>query len=85
MIQSKKNHQEMVMSEAHRIEVPVHILFSGCDKIVDPQKTKQFYELLPESIDKSLVEYDELFHEIFNEVEKSQPYEKAKSILDSYL
>ena len=76
---------ELVMSEAHRIKVPLHILFSGCDKIVDPSKTKQFYELLPDNIEKSLTEYDELFHEIFNEVEKDKPYEKAKEILDSYL
>ena len=60
---------------------PVYILMSGLDKVVDPQKTKIFYEKLKVPA-KELKIFPEFYHEIFNELGQEQVFEALRHFID---
>jgi lysophospholipase len=76
---------EAAHQECGSVCVPVHILMSGDDHIVDSDKTCSFYKNLPGPCAKELEIYPEMYHEIFNEVGKERPRAKLLSILLAYL
>lgn len=53
---------------AARIEIPTLLLVSGDDRLVDPEGAREFARAMP-SGRVTLYEYEELYHEVFNERE----------------
>lgn len=62
------------MENASKLHCPVLIMQSGEDKIVDKEKTKQFFELV-NSKDKTYREYDGFLHELWSEKGRAQVYQ----------
>ena len=62
------------MENASKLHCPVLIMQSGDDKIVDKEKTKQFFELV-NSKDKTYREYDGFLHELWSEKGRAQVYQ----------
>ncbi len=52
-------------------QVPCLLLHGGDDQICCPNGTKEFFKKIPIK-DKSLIVYDKMYHEIFNESEKER-------------
>lgn len=59
---------EWAMEEANRLAVPALILQGGSDQIVDPAGAREFFDRIGLE-DKYYIEYEPLYHEIFNEPE----------------
>ena len=68
------------MEKAHRLaptmKIPILMQIAGDDHLVDGKASKAFYEKLG-SKDKTLHYYDDLYHEIYNELEPDR-----KKVLD---
>ncbi len=61
---------------------PVYILAAGQEKVVDPAKTRLFFEKLRVPA-KELKVFDGFYHEIFNELGQEQVFEALKKHLDT--
>jgi len=59
---------DWIMSRANRLAVSALILQSGNDQIVDPSGAREFFDRIGLE-DKYYIEYETLYHEIFNESE----------------
>jgi len=53
------------------IKVPVLLQQAGADKLVDPVRSKEFFDAIS-SVDKTWKLYDGLYHQLHNEPEKEQ-------------
>jgi alpha-beta hydrolase superfamily lysophospholipase len=69
-------------SDAAAINIPTLMQVAGSDRLVDPQRSKNFFESLTTK-DKSLFFYDDLYHEIYNEL--GQNREKVLNDLIKWL
>ena len=76
---------DLALGYAYKIKSPVHVLMAGDDKIVDGQKTVDFYDLLNDSLPKSIKIFDNLYHEIFNEKDKSEIWERLLKVFEGHL
>lgn len=56
---------------ASSIRIPVLLQQAGADKLVDPEKSKEFFDALS-SADKTWKLYDGLYHQLHNEPEKEK-------------
>jgi alpha-beta hydrolase superfamily lysophospholipase len=63
--------QDEVLERAGEIRLPVLFLLGGADPIAHPGRGRQVFERLG-SADKRLRVYDDLFHEVLNEVERAR-------------
>lgn len=63
------------------IRVPLLIMHGGADRVVDPQCSRLIEEAAG-SKDKTLLVFDGLFHEIFNEPEKAEVYRNVGQWLE---
>ncbi|MBD3405399.1 MAG: alpha/beta fold hydrolase [Candidatus Lokiarchaeota archaeon] len=63
--------KDKAFQSAERITLPVFIQQAGDDKLVDPEKTKDFFDRLG-SPDKTFKQYEGLYHELHAEVEKEK-------------
>ncbi len=75
---------QRITAEAKRIRLPVLILQGGADKLVDPAGARQLHDLIG-SVDKTLKVYDGLYHEVYNEPERSQVLCDVESWLEKRL
>lgn len=55
-------------AEASRIRIPLLILQGGADRLVDPSGAQMLHDKVA-SVNRTLILYDGLYHEIFNEPE----------------
>jgi len=62
------------MENAINLLCPIFIMQAGDDKIVDKEKTRQFFEQI-RSKDKLYREYDGFLHELWNEKGRAQVYQ----------
>ncbi len=62
-----------IMKVAEKFRVPVFLMHGGGDVICCPDATREFYSKIPIR-DKSYRIYDDLYHEIFNEVGRNQVF-----------
>ena len=76
--------QEAALSDAAAIELPCLIMHGADDKIADPQVTAQFFDGL-RSTDKELKLFKGLRHEIFNEVERQDVFDRMARWLTARL
>lgn len=69
---------------AAKISVPVLMQQGGGDKVASPQTAKAIFDALG-SADKTYEEFDGLYHEIWNEVERDDPLTKMEDWLLAHL
>ena len=62
---------QFIQAHMQEINQPILIMFGSEDKLADPAGSKKLYELAS-SEDKTMKEYEGLYHEILNEPEKEQ-------------
>ncbi|HEX9135373.1 MAG TPA: alpha/beta hydrolase [Nitrospirota bacterium] len=74
---------EEVMEAAPRIHLPMLILQGGEDRIASPGTTGQFVNHLGSS-DKEFGLYPGLYHELFNEPEKYEIYDRVSRWLEAH-
>lgn len=70
-----------VLARAGRWAVPTLLLYSGRDAIVDPRGSRTFAAQAPPGIVEAHA-FDDLFHEVFNELEAEPVYAALKSWLE---
>ena len=70
-----------VLAKAKAWTVPTLLMYAGQDKLVDPAGSWIFAELAPKSLAQSTC-YENLYHEIFNEVDSSPVFAELKAWLD---
>ncbi|HZG61755.1 MAG TPA: alpha/beta hydrolase [Anoxybacillus sp.] len=63
-------------------DIPLLLMQSGGDKIVDKVAVKEWFDQLPIS-EKVYKEWNRLYHEIFNEPERDQVFLYAKAFFDT--
>ncbi|MDL2357663.1 MAG: lysophospholipase [Pseudomonadota bacterium] len=69
--------------EAHAasLTIPTLMLVAGDDRLVDPAGSKRFFAGLPPALAQLHV-YDDMYHEIFNELDPRRPYADLKAWLE---
>lgn len=67
------NAQRHLLAQAHRIELPLLIMHGNEDKLAAAAGSQQLIDTVA-SVDKQLIIYDQLFHEIFNEPEQQRVF-----------
>jgi alpha-beta hydrolase superfamily lysophospholipase len=68
-------------SHAASLAIPTLILVAGDDRLIDPEGSKRFFGKLQPGVAQMHV-YDELYHEIFNEVDTTRPLADLKAWLE---
>jgi alpha-beta hydrolase superfamily lysophospholipase len=63
---------DILLEKAELIKMPLLFLVGGADRITDTEAAKQFFEKVG-SEKKECYIFGEMYHEIFNEVEKEKP------------
>jgi alpha-beta hydrolase superfamily lysophospholipase len=63
----------LVKEQASRIQLPMLVQAAGEDKVVSLQAIREFFPILG-SKEKSLIVYEGSYHEIFNDLDRSQVY-----------
>lgn len=70
-----------VRAQASRWRVPTLLLYAGADKLVSPQGSRDFAAAAPAPWAQSQC-FEDMYHEIFNEVEREQVFTRLKRWLD---
>lgn len=73
-----------VFDNTERLICPILILQSGNDKLVDKEKTKEFYENI-RSEDKTYREYDGFLHELWSEKGRAQVFQDMFVWLEKHI
>lgn len=76
--------QGELLRYAGQIQTPTLMLQAGADKVVDAETSRQVYELIS-ATDKEWRSYDDLYHELFNEVEREQPLQDVVDWLGKHV
>jgi alpha-beta hydrolase superfamily lysophospholipase len=76
--------QADTMDRAPELAVPALIMQSGDDRLVDPDATRRWAAAAPEHL-AEFVEWPGLYHEMFNEPERDQVFERMDQWLDRLL
>jgi alpha-beta hydrolase superfamily lysophospholipase len=64
-------------------KVPTLLLYAGADRLLNPQGSRNFAALAPNSV-VTAIEFDSLYHEIFNELNPSPVYSALTIWLDKH-
>jgi alpha-beta hydrolase superfamily lysophospholipase len=76
--------QADTLARAPDLTVPALVMQSGDDRLADPEATRAWVAAAPADL-VDYVEWDGLFHEMFNEPEKQQVFEKMDGWLEERL
>jgi alpha-beta hydrolase superfamily lysophospholipase len=60
-----------ILARAGEIRLPILVVLSGADPVIDPQASRSFFERLA-STDKTLINYPPMLHEPLNEIDREQ-------------
>lgn len=71
------------MHRASEITIPLLIMHGAKDRLTSPQGTKEFYENAKDNVKLHI--WDDLFHEIHNEPEKSEVFKMILEWLKNFL
>ncbi len=77
-------YSKWAVENASQLICPVLIMQAGKDKIVDKEKTKEFFNKV-ESKDKTYREYPDFLHELWNEKGRAQVYQDMYVWLEKHL
>lgn len=72
---------QTIMSLANKIKIPALMMHAGEDRICDKEGTIEFFSKL-KSRDKELEIFDDMYHEIFNEIGKEKVFARMRSWLE---
>jgi alpha-beta hydrolase superfamily lysophospholipase len=72
---------EYCQAHAGSLDIPTLILLAGDEHVVDPEGSKCFFEKLPPGLAQMYV-YDEMYHEIFNEIDAQRVMADLKKWLE---
>jgi lysophospholipase len=70
------------MRNAYKLKQPILILQAECDKLVDPEKSREFYKLCG-SKDKEFEIMKNCYHELMNEPEKDEVIDRMIRFFES--
>jgi alpha-beta hydrolase superfamily lysophospholipase len=73
----------VVLAAAPRWQVPTLLMYAGSDKLVSPRGSAAFAKAAPARV-VEVQAYPELYHEIFNELERGPVYERLQAWLDRW-
>jgi len=76
--------QADTLARAKNLAVPALVMQSGDDRIADPAATRAWVEAAPAEL-VDYVEWDGFYHEMFNEPEKEQVFEKMERWLEGQI
>lgn len=76
--------QAETCASAGRLAVPALVMQSGADRLTDPEATRKWAHDAPADL-VDYLEWDGLYHEMFNEPERDQVFAKMGSWLESQL
>jgi alpha-beta hydrolase superfamily lysophospholipase len=76
--------QADTLARAPDLTIPALVMQSGDDRLADPEATRAWVAAAPADL-VDYVEWDGLFHEMFNEPEKQQVFEKMDGWLEERL
>ena len=76
--------QADTLARAPDLAVPALVMQSGDDRLADPAATRAWVAAAPSEL-VDYVEWDGLYHEMFNEPEKEQVFEKMEGWLDGQI
>jgi alpha-beta hydrolase superfamily lysophospholipase len=76
------DHGAATIAKAPDWRVPTLLMYAGQDKLVDPAASRLFTSLAPKSLVQSTC-YEDLYHEIFNEVDSSAVFGELRAWLDT--
>lgn len=68
------------LEHAHELSMPTLMLAAGDDHLVDCEGSKRFFARIPAGVAQLQI-YPQLYHEIFNELDASQPFADLRSWL----
>ena len=74
--------QAATLAGAPRLRSPLLVMVAGADSVADPAAARDFYERAG-STDKTLVAYDEHYHENFNELDRQRVYADLEGWLNA--
>lgn len=75
---------EDVLGRATSITEPLFFQVAGNDRVVDLEKTKAFFQLLP-STQKKMIVYSDSYHEVYNDTNRDEVYSDLMNFLKSEL
>ncbi len=70
-----------VLARAAQWTVPTLLMYAGMDKLVDPRGSRAFAAVAPAQVVTSRC-FDDLYHEIFNELDARPVYDQLRQWLD---
>jgi alpha-beta hydrolase superfamily lysophospholipase len=71
----------IVLEHAHEWKVPTLLMYAGQDKLVNPRGSQAFAAAAPPSVVTARC-FEELYHEIFNELESQRVFDTLRKWLD---
>lgn len=72
----------LTVALAHQWTVPTLLMYAGDDRLLNPQGSRDFAQAAPKDI-VSAVCFENLYHEIFNEVDAQPVFDTLKAWLDA--
>jgi alpha-beta hydrolase superfamily lysophospholipase len=72
------------LARAASLSIPALVMQSGADTLTDPAKTRSWAEAAPDHL-VEFVEWEGLYHEMFNEPEKEMVFERVEQWLQERL
>jgi alpha-beta hydrolase superfamily lysophospholipase len=81
LLRSMLSSVEYCASHAGSLSIPTLMLVAGDDRLIDPEGSKRFFAKLPPGLAQLHV-YDDMYHEIFNEVDAQRPFADLKAWLE---
>ncbi len=73
-----------VQRDAHQLTLPTLLLVAGDDRLVDPARSRSFFDRLPAGVG-TLHHYPALYHELFNEQNAEPVFHDLARWLDQHL
>ena len=63
----------ILFKKAGLIRVPLLLMVAGADKLTNPNASREFFKIIG-SRDKKSYFFEDMYHEIFNEVDSDKPF-----------
>jgi len=74
---------DVAWASVERIHLPVLMLLAGDERVVSSQAIQEFFKKIP-SVDKRLIDYPEMKHEVVNELGRERVFEDIASWISSH-
>jgi alpha-beta hydrolase superfamily lysophospholipase len=81
LLRSMLSSVDYCASHAASLSIPTLMLVAGDDRLIDPEGARRFFAKLPPGLAQLHV-YDQMYHEIFNEVDAQRPFADLKAWLE---